>query len=209
MHNAHMKRLTLTLLLLVPIALTGCQTIKAHNPFRHKEPPYKSAQQERPLEVPPGMDQPATSEALAIPEAGTGTASAAGATPQSETGAPPPESAPTGGAGVSGDSLTLSDTPASAYHRVGLALSRSDVGQVVAQDDSALTYQVAVDTVMTKKSGGGFFHRLFHRNRSETVKGTVTVSVTPSGTGSVVNAQGNPDAVTRVMSVLQQRLGGK
>ena len=77
MHNAPMKRLTLTLLLLAPIALTGCQTIKAHNPFRHKEPAYKSAQQERPLEVPPGMDQPATSEALAIPDAGTGAASAA------------------------------------------------------------------------------------------------------------------------------------
>ena len=206
MHNAPMKRLTLTLLLLAPIALTGCQTIKAHNPFRHKEPAYKSAQQERPLEVPPGMDQPATSDALAIPDAGSGTASAPGTVPPSGTAAPPSESM--GIAGTASNALTLSDTPASAYHRVGLALSRSDVGQVTAHDDSALTYQVAVDTVVTKKSEGGFFHRIFHRSKSETVQGAVTVSVTPSGTGSLVSAQGNPDAVARVMGVLQQRLGG-
>jgi len=208
MHNAPMKRLTLTLLLLAPIALTGCQTIKAHNPFRHKEPPYQSAQQERPLEVPPGMNQPATTDALAIPDAGTGAASAAGATPPSETGAPPAGAPAAAGMTASGSTLTLSDTPASAYHRVGLALSRSDVGQVTAHDDNALTYQVAVDTVVTKKAEGGFFHRMFHRNKGETVKGPVTISVTPSGTGSMVSAQGNPDAATRVMAVLQQRLGG-
>ena len=210
MHNAPMKRLTLTLLLLAPIALTGCQTIKAHNPFRHKEPPYKSAQQERPLEVPPGMDQPATSEALAIPDVGTGTAPANGTVPPPETGAPPAGSvaASAGAGGTASNSLALSDTPASAYHRVGLALSRSDVGQVTSRDDSALTYQVAIDTVVTRKSEGGFFHRIFHRSKSETVKGAVTVSITPSGTGSVVSAQGNPDAVARVMGMLQQRLGG-
>jgi len=209
MHNAPMKRLILTLLLLAPIALTGCQTIKAHNPFRHKEPAYKSAQQERPLEVPPGMDQPATSDALAIPDAGAGTAAAPGTMPpSSETGAPPTETTTAAGATATSNALTLSDTPASAYHRVGLALSRSDVGQVTAHDDSALTYQVAVDTVVTRKSEGGFFHRIFHRSKSETVQGAVTVSVTPSGAGSLVSAQGNPDAVARVMGVLQQRLGG-
>jgi hypothetical protein len=209
MHNAPMKRLILTLLLLAPIALTGCQTIKAHNPFRHKEPAYKSAQQERPLEVPPGMDQPATSDALAIPDAGTGTAAAPGTMPpSSEAGAPPTETTTTAGATGSSNALTLSDTPASAYHRVGLALSRSDVGQVTAHDDNALTYQVAVDTVVTRKSEGGFFHRIFHRSKSEPVQGAVTVSVTPSGAGSLVSAQGNPDAVARVMGVLQQRLGG-
>ncbi|MGH8183066.1 MAG: hypothetical protein ACREPH_05340 [Rhodanobacteraceae bacterium] len=201
-----MKRITLTLLLLAPIALAGCQTIKAHNPFRHKEPSYKSAQQEQPLEVPPGMEQPPTTDALAIPNAGTGTASATAAQP--ETGAPPaaeaPSAAPSGGA--TGNSLTLTDTPDSAYHRVGLALSRGDVGQVTAHDDSAHTYQVAVDTVVTQKPEGGFFHRVFHHGTRETVKGTVTISVAPSGTGSVVTASGNPDAAARVMAVLQQRL---
>jgi uncharacterized lipoprotein len=206
MHNAPMKRILIPLLLLVPIALAGCQTIKAHNPFRHKEPAYKTAQQAQPLEVPPGMDQPPSNEALAIPNAGSGAQSATTTSP--EPGAPPMVQAGTSGATLSGNSLTLTDTPDSVYHRVGLALARGDAGQVTAHDDAAHTYQVAVDTVVTKKKEGGFFHRMFHRSKSETVKGAVTVSVAPSGTGSVVSAQGNPDAAARVMAVLQQRLGG-
>ena len=202
MHNAPMKRTLIPLLLIASVALAGCQTIKAHNPFRHKEPAYKSAQQEQPLEVPPGMDQPPTTEALAIPEAGNGSQAAA----PSEAGAPP--AAQAAGGGMSGGSLTLPDTPDSVYHRVGLALARGDAGQVTANDDAAHTYQVAVDTVVTKKAEGGFFHRLFHHSKSETVKGSVTVSVAPSGTGSVVTASGDADAAARVMAVLQQRLGG-
>ena len=207
MHNAPMKRIVLLILLLAPVALTGCQTIKSHNPFRHKEPAYKSAQQEQPLEVPPGMDQPPTTEALAIPDAGNGSQSATAAAP-SEAGAPPAAQAGASGATLSGNTLTLTDTPDSVYHRVGLALARGDAGQVTANDDAAHTYQVAVDTVVTQKAEGGFFHRMFHRSKSETVKGTVTVSVAPSGTGSVVTASGDADAAARVMAVLQQRLGG-
>ncbi|HEX5960117.1 MAG TPA: hypothetical protein VFY97_02595 [Rhodanobacteraceae bacterium] len=181
-----MKRITLTLLLLAPVALAGCQTIKAHNPFRHKEPPYQAAQQGRPLEVPPGMDQPATTDALVIPDAGTGAAASA---PSAQTGigVPPAAGAAAPPAGAAGNGMTLSDTPDSAYHRVGLALARGDVGQVTAHDDAAHTYQVAVDAV-----GGS----------------TVTVSVAASGSGSTVTAQGDPDAVTRVMGILRQRLGG-
>lgn len=206
MHNAPMKRIALAVLFLAPIALAGCQTIKAHNPFRHKEPAYTTAQQERPLEVPPGMDQPPTTEALAIPDAGTGNASAAPSA-EPEAGAPPAAAA-TGAGSASGTatSLSLSDTPASAYHRVGLALERGEAGQVTAHDDNAMTYQVAVDTIVTRKPEGGFFHRMLHHSQSETVKGTVTVSIAPQGSGSVVEASGNPDAAARVMAILQQRL---
>lgn len=203
MHNAPMKRTLIPLLLIASVALAGCQTIKSHNPFRHKEPAYKAAQQEQPLEVPPGMDQPPTTEALAIPQAGNG--SQAGTAAPSETGTPAMAQA---SSGTSGTSLTLPDTPDSVYRRVGLALARGDAGQVTAHDDAAHTYQVAVDTVITRKAEGGFFHRMFHHSKSETVKGAVTISVAPSGTGSVVSAQGDADAATRVMTVLQQRLGG-
>lgn len=206
MHNAPMKRIALLVLLLAPIVLAGCQTIKAHNPFRHKAPAYTTAQQERPLEVPPGMDQPPTTEALAIPDAATGTAAATAPSTEPEAGAPPAVAAAADGASVSGTSLSLSDTPDSAYHRVGLALERGEVGQVTAHDDSAMTYQVAVDTVVTRKPEGGFLHRMLHRSQSETVKGTVTISIAPQGSGSVVQASGNPDAATRVMAILQQRL---
>lgn len=206
MHNAPMKRTLITLLLLAPIVLAGCQTIKSHNPFRHKEPPYKAAQQEQPLEVPPGMDQPPTTDALAIPDAGsagqTGAAPAAGAPPAAEAGSS------AGGSSSTTTSLNLPDTPDSVYHRVGLALARGDAGQVTAHDDAAHTYQVAVNTEVTKKPEGGFLHRMFHRSKTETVQGTVTVSVAASGAGSLVSAQGNPDAAARVIAVLQQRLGG-
>jgi uncharacterized lipoprotein len=195
------------LFVLAPVVLAGCQTIKAHNPFRHKEPAYKTAQQEQPLEVPPGMDQPATSEALAIPGASgsaeAAPASAAPGVPAMTTTAPPAAVAPAaeGGAG-----LALADTPDSAYHRVGLALDRGDIGKVTAQDDAAHTYQVAIDTVVTEKPEGGFFHRLFHGSKNETVTGNVTVSVVPQGSGSLVQAAGNPDAAARVIALLKQRL---
>jgi uncharacterized lipoprotein len=198
MHNDPMKR-TVLLLLLAPVVLTGCQTIKAHNPFRHKPPAYKSAQQEQPLEVPPGLDQPATSDALTIPDTGTA-ASSASAAPAA--GVPSVGEAPA----AASTSLTLSDTPDSTYHRVGLALARGDLGKVTASDDASRTYQVAVDTVVTEKSPGGFFHRLFHHGKSETVTGNVTVSVAAQGSGSVVTATGSADAAARVIALLRQRL---
>jgi uncharacterized lipoprotein len=199
-----MKRILLMLFVLAPVALAGCQTIKAHNPFRHKEPAYKSAQQEQPLEVPPGMDQPATSEALVIPGAPSGAeATSATTTAGAPTTAPPAAVAP---AAEGGTSLALADTPDSAYHRVGLALDRGDIGKVTAQDDAAHTYQVAINTVVAKKSEGGFFHRLFHGSKNETVAGNVTVSVAPQGSGSLVQATGDPDAAARVITLLKQRL---
>lgn len=216
MHNAPMKRNLIPLILLAAVALAGCQTIKAHNPFRHKAPDYQAAQQEKPLEVPPGMDQPPTTEALTIPSAGSGaaptsTAAPAMTAPPAATAVPsttPPavETAPRQAAESGGTGLQLSDTPDSAYHRVGLALARGGVGQVTAHDDASHTYQVAVNATETVKSEGGFFHRLFHHSHTETVTGTVTVSVAPQGAGSEVQATGNPAAAAKVMAVLRQRL---
>jgi len=191
------------------LGLSGCQTIRAHNPFRHREPDYKSAQQEQPLEVPPGLDQPPTSEALTVPEAGGGSSNI----PVTVNGQPEdaPAETPAGApatAVISGNSLSLVDDPDSAYRRVGLALERGGVGTVSAHDDSAHTYQIAVNSVVEVKSQGNFLHRIFHHDHNETVTGTVNVTIAASGTGSVVNVQGDPDAVERVLNVLQQRLGG-
>lgn len=186
--------------------LSGCQTVRSHNPFRHRGPDYQAAQQEQPLEVPPGLDTPPTSEALSVPGADN-TSGAVG--PSTGVNA---SSAATAYPRVTGNSLTLSDQPDSAYHRVGLALERGGVGSVAAHDDTAHTYQVAVNSVATTEqpAQGGFFHRLLHRSHSEaqTVTGTVNVRVAPSGSGSVVTLQGEADAVERVLSMLQQRLGG-
>ena len=189
--------------------LSGCQTIREHNPFRHREPDYKSAQQEQPLEVPPGLDQPPSSEALTVPDAGGGSSSV----PVTVNGQPEsaPAETPAGSPAapvISGNTLTLADDPDNAYRRVGLALERGGVGTVSAHDDSAHTYQIAVNSVVEVKSQGNFLHRIFHHDHNETVTGTVTVGIAPSGSGSVVNVQGDPDAVERVLNVLQQRLGG-
>lgn len=208
MENATMKKSQLALSIALAsslMLLSACQTIRSHNPFRHREPDYKAAQQANPLEVPPGLDNPPNAEALTIPEAGGPTITVNGQTVSSGEGAPP-------AAAVTGNTLTLADTPDGAYRRVGLALERGGVGTISARDDASHTYQVAVDSMVTTQpeEKGGFLHRLFHRNHSETksVTGTVTVSVAPSGSGSVVNVQGDPDAVERVLGVLQQRLGG-
>lgn len=208
MENATMKKSQLALSIALAsslMLLSACHTIRSHNPFRHREPDYKAAQQANPLEVPPGLDNPPNAEALTIPEAGGPTITVNGQTVSSGEGAPP-------AAAVTGNTLTLADTPDGAYRRVGLALERGGVGTISARDDASHTYQVAVDSMVTTQpeEKGGFLHRLFHRNHSETkaVTGTVTVSVAPSGSGSVVNVQGDPDAVERVLGVLQQRLGG-
>lgn len=212
MQNVTMKRTALILLLLASVALAGCQTIRSHNPFRHREPAYKAAQQEQPLEVPPGMNAPPTNNALTIPSAGNGNATAnAAAVPQAAAAQPaastaPPAAGTESAGGSTTRSMTLTDTPDSVYHRVGLALARSDAGKVTAHDDAAHTYQVAVDSEVTAKPQGGFFHRLFHRSQRELVQGAVTVSVVASGSGSSVEASGDPAAVQRVMAVLQQRL---
>jgi uncharacterized lipoprotein len=186
--------------------LSACQTIRSHNPFRHREPDYKSAQQENPLEVPPGLDNPPTSEALTIPQAGGPTVTVNGQ--QVSNG-----NAGSGSAAVvTGNSLTLGDTPDGAYRRVGLALERGGVGTISNRDDASHSYQVAVNSMVTTEPAeqGGFLHRLFHRNHSETrsVTGTATISIAPSGSGSVVTVQGDQDVVQRVLGVLQQRLGG-
>lgn len=193
------------------LLLSGCETIRSHNPFRHREANYAAAQQEQPLEVPPGLDNPPTSEALNVPEAGGASAGANSgmAMPQTTVeGASSSAVYPT----VSGNSLTLADQPDSAYRRVGLALERGGIGTVSGHDDNAHSYQVAVNSVVTTQPApqGGFLHRLLHHSHSETrtVTGTVNVSIAPSGSGSVANVQGDPDAVERVLSMLQQRLGG-
>ncbi|HEU0276441.1 MAG TPA: hypothetical protein VFQ95_01260 [Rhodanobacteraceae bacterium] len=201
-----MKRLALVAALAVPVVLGGCQTIKTHNPFRHRTPDYQVAQEERPLEVPPGLNQPATTEALAIPGENAGGASQAAST--AATAAVPPALAPTEAAGAATvtRTLTLADTVDNAYRRIGLALARGDVGEVTAHDDSAHTYTVAVDTTVTEKPAGGFLRRLFHRSHKQTVRGEANVSVAAEGAGSVVTATGSTAAVEQVMQVLHTRL---
>src|SRR5690348_7985808 len=129
------------------LGLSGCQTIREHNPFRHREPDYKAAQQANPLEVPPGLDNPPNSEALTIPEAGGPVVTVNGQTVSGGNAATGQAAPPT--AVATGNGLTLADTPDGAYRRVGLALERGGVGTISARDDASHTYQVAVNSMVT------------------------------------------------------------
>ena len=194
MDNPPMKKPTLILLAAL-VSLSGCSLVHR---IRHTEPAYKQAQEENPLEIPPGLDTPPNSEALSIPSVDVN-GNPVG--PQSA-----PQMAPTGGS-VAGGTISLSDDVDSAYRRVGLALDRAGVGTVTAHDDSAHTYQIAVNSTVTTEPQGGFFHRILHRSHTETVTGAVTVAVSAQGSGSAVNVSGDPSAVQRVVTALQQRLG--
>jgi uncharacterized lipoprotein len=75
---------------------------------------YEDSVQNRPLEVPPGLDLPNTTGAIVVPEMTTGGPA---------TGAAAPGAAPAAG-GIT--SFTMADTVESAWRRIGLALGNID-----------------------------------------------------------------------------------
>jgi hypothetical protein len=189
--------------LVVPALLLSVLVVSGCGAFRSKKD-WEKAQQEAPLEIPPGLDTPSTSAALVIPDVGSG---AAGAT----TG---PAAAPVS------DGFVLADDVDAAYRRIGELLSVGDVGKVTSHDDATHSYQIAVNR--GKPEGRpGFFRRMFGGGKNadqdtrdapaSTGGGThsVQLSVTSSGTGSEVRAQGDADGVRRVIDALKSRMGSK
>lgn len=188
--------------LVVPALLLSVLVVSGCGAFRSTKE-WQKAQQEAPLEIPPGLDTPSTSAALVIPDVGSG-ASAAG----NASAAP-----------VS-DGFVLTDAPDAAYRRIGELLSVGDLGTVTSHDDASYTYQISVNA--GKPEGRpGFFRRMFGggKNADQDVKDapaaassakhTVQLVVTPSGTGSEVRAQGDADGVRRVVDALKSRMGSK
>jgi uncharacterized lipoprotein len=181
--------LAFTAVAMSALMLSGCGMFRSH-----KE--WDKAQQEAPLEIPPGLDTPSTSAALVIPEPGAGAPATSEAAP------------------VSDGFVTDGDVD-SVYRKVGETLGAGDLGQVAAHDDTAHTYQVAVSNVAAAKKRG-FIKRIFTRDKSEdsTSQGSarnarqVTITVNPSGAGSEVRAQGDNDAVRKVIDSLKSRMGG-
>ena len=180
-------------LVLSGLLLSGCGMFRSHKS-------WETAQQESPLEIPPGLDTPAASDALVIPPPGANNPTSAGVT--ADVG---------GAAGVITDGFVLADSLDNAYRRVGQALAGGDAGQVVSHDDAAHAYTVAVSAASAKKRG--FFGRLFHRNKgadasSGQASGQVQVTVSGNGaTASEVRAQGQAAAVAKVVDALKAKLG--
>jgi uncharacterized lipoprotein len=198
-----MKKLLIAMALSA-LLLSGCGIFRSHKA-------WEQAQQENPLEIPPGMDRPSASAALVIPppanDATTAQAPVAAAAPAAMQGA---------------TTVHLADDVDAAYRRVGQALERGDLGTVAAQDDAAHTFHIEVHPQQALESSQGFFEKHFNNSGNapqpsvapETAKAagpvaSVTISITAAADGgSVVSAQGDPQQSARIINALRGRLGG-
>lgn len=180
------------LALATAVGSSGCARFRVHNV-------YDNAKPGKPLEVPPDLTSPSTLGALTIPDA-NGSARAA------EVGVPGlPSSALV-------TEVVIADDPASGFRRVGLALERSGVAQVLSKDESASSYKVHVGfTVVEEKPG--FFRRMFSRGGGKTTSVDRVVRLVPAGGGSKVQIEDESGKVVddesahRLLAALKERLG--
>lgn len=212
-----MKRTVLALLTTVIAAslISGCGFLRKRTERKNNE--YKMAVEERPLEVPPGLDMPTTTGALTIPAAG-GAAPAAATSAAAETPPAAGEATVTGAAGGSGvslggDGLRVADTVESAWSRVGLALERSGAATIVSRDEAGRTYTVQTTGQTTVKPG--WFKRavtLGMAGTKKTAQVQLTVRVSADGAASKVGIEGANDEASRdaarsLLATLRERLG--
>jgi len=210
----------LPLVLIAASLLGGCGFLSRH--ADRKDQAYKESVQSRPLEVPPDLDNPASSSALTIPDARPAPAPAS--SPAADTapvGAPPamastPAAAPTTAAGpgvtASADGLLVSDTVESTFRRVGLALERSGAARVLGSDPSSYAYSVETTGQTTIKPG--WFKRAITFGQAgtrTTAKVQLGVSVEPDASGSRIRVSGGTDEASRdaaraLLQVLRERL---
>ncbi|MHB1273822.1 MAG: hypothetical protein ACYCZD_13850 [Rhodanobacter sp.] len=189
--------LALPALAITGLLLSGCGMFRSHKA-------WNTAKQESPLEIPPQMDRPATSDALVIPPPGANQPTANGAT--ASVGSAASQLA---------DGFVLADSVDNTYHRVGKILESGNLGQIVSHDDAAHSYALNVSDVAAQEKKRGFFGRLFRFGRHDSANAPggashqVQISIGSSGTNaSEVRAQGNAAAVAKVIDTLKSRLGG-
>lgn len=211
----------LPVILIAASLLGGCGFFSRH--ADRKDQAYRESVQSRPLEVPPDLDNPASSSALIIPDvrpvsaAPASTAqddgSAGGAPPaiaSAPAAAPPAVSGP--GVVASGDGLVVADTVESTFRRVGFALERSGAARVLGSDAAAGTYSVETTGQTTIKPG--WFKRAItfgQAGTKVTSRVPLGVSVEASGDGSRVRVTGANDEASReaaqaLLQVLRERL---
>src|SRR5687768_12455061 len=211
----------LPVMLIAASLLGGCGFFSRHAERQNES--YKQSVQSRPLEVPPDLDNPATSTALTIPEASPasstpapaaesgGTASGAPPAIASAPGALPPAVA---GPGVvaSGDGLVVADAVESTFKRVGLALERSGAARVLGSDAATHAYNVETTGQTTVKPG--WFKRAItfgQAGTKVTAKVQLGVSVEADAKGSRVRVSGANDEASReaaqaLLQMLRERL---
>ncbi|HEX6833195.1 MAG TPA: hypothetical protein VF132_06640 [Rudaea sp.] len=185
--------------------------------FHQKADYYSKAPENRPLEVPPDLDQPVTTNELVVPPAGANAGSAARTTSAGASASSAPNAAPPAASvALSGSDLHVSDSVDHTYQRVGLALERAQVGTISARDEATRTYTVDVNSTVQVEGEHHWYSRVLHPfsggNTTQQVTGRLTVRVSDDAGGSRVSVEGNAadkgtaDAARRVLDVLRDRL---
>ncbi|OOG60113.1 hypothetical protein [Rhodanobacter sp. C03] len=179
------------------LLLSGCGMFRSHKA-------WDTAQQESPLEIPPTLDRPSTSDALAIPPAGANQPTSNGAVARLN-----------GADGQIADGFVVADSVDNTYRKVGEVLQDGSLGQVAGHDDAAHGYTLSVPSAIAKQpKKKGFFGRMFSHDKSNSSTASagstypVQISIGNSGTNaSEIRAQGNAGAVAKVIDTLKSRLG--
>ena len=209
----------LALVIVAASLLNGCGFINRH--FHKENDAYKTSVQEHPLEVPPDLDKPNTSGALAIPDPGNpsaapvaagGAAPAAVPTPSGDAAVTAPSTEAVVPATLVGNELHVPDSVDSTWNRVGLALERSGAATILARDEAARSYEVQTTRQVVTKPG--LFKKIVTLGMAKgktTVPVRFTLRVTAEGDGSKVSAEGATDQASRdaaqaLLATLKQRL---
>jgi uncharacterized lipoprotein len=210
----------LALVIVAASLLSGCGFLNRH--FRKENDAYKTSVQEHPLEVPPDLDKPNTSGALAIPDpsnpSAASVASAGGA-------APAVAAAPVGDAAVTepatqaivpatlvGNELHVPDSVDSTWNRVGLAVERSGAATITARDEAGRTFDV--QTVGQTVAKPGLFKKIVTLGmaKGQTAPAAkLKIRVAAEGNGSKVTVEGASDDASRaaaqaLLNTIRQRL---
>ncbi|HEY2396770.1 MAG TPA: hypothetical protein VGH81_12465 [Rudaea sp.] len=176
-------------LLAAAACLGACSMFSSHSDY------YTKAAENRPLEVPPDLDTPASANELVVPNAGSGAANAAAAAPSAQV----PARA----------ELHVDGGVMDTWKSVGSALQRSKLGTVTARDEATHSYAFDFDAEVESQSGDGhWFSAVLHHlgfGEGEHVKHPLSVSVSDDSGGSRISVDGN--GTDRSATYAAQRIG--
>ena len=194
-------------ILLTAAVVATAGSLSACGMFHQRSDYYTKASESRPLEVPPDLDTPSTTNELSVPQSGGGAAAGApGATASNVTG-------------IGETELRVADTVQSTWQRAGAALDRAKVGTVSSRDENTHSYTLDfTGSVSTRPEGERHWytpvleHLGFGEDEKKEVTRHVTVNVTDQAGASRVSVTSDStdkvgaDATRRVVDVLRENL---